>query len=407
MLLQRIKRNPIKTVVFTSTILSSSFYLSDDKRRHQTTRLFHAGARISNLVLTAGIMVADYTYHLYWRYTKELEHIANKQDELKSLQKDQEYYLLQYIHYSKNMKPNTPKEQQEIERMKWWKKVQETRKIMDNLTEEINSLYKTNRDLFYSDLHKRNAIRLRDMCAKNGGIYVKLGQHLAMLDHVVPREYREYLVSLLADTPPSSYESIERIFQEDFNNLKPLQIFDSFEIKPIASASLAQVHIAYKDGKKYAVKVQHEGLLDGAHADLLMITKIVDVLSANFRDFNYRWLTREMNLNLPLELNFLNELKNIDMVKKDLKETIKTGDVVVPETIREYSSERVLTMSFEEGFHLNNKKELQNLQLQGIDVSTLVSKIFSEQIFKHGFVHCGKPQSFFLLSYSSCFLLFL
>jgi aarF domain-containing kinase len=378
-MISRIVKSPITKVTLGTGAIGSAIYLYDEKRRRHAIRIANAGWRITNLVLTAGVMVTDYTYNLYFKYTKELEVVSQRQDRLKQLQKDQETYLKSYM----RDRPN---------RAQWWEKVVQTRKIMDDLTEEINELYRQNRDLFYSDLHRRNALRLRDMCASNGGIYVKLGQHIAMLDHVVPREYRQHLTCLLADTPPSSYDSIERIFQEDFNS-SPKEIFDSFETKPIASASLAQVHIAYKDGKKYAVKVQHEGLRDGAAADLLVITKIVDVLSHYFEDFNYRWLTREMNYNLPLELDFLKEIGNILQVKRDLKDMVKSGDVALPTPIEPYSSQRILTMSFEEGFHLNNVEQMKSLKLKGIDVSTLVSQIFSEQIFRHGFVHCDPHEA--------------
>jgi aarF domain-containing kinase len=65
-------------------------------------------------------------------------------------------------------------------------------------------------------LHERNAIRLRDMCSQNKGIYIKLGQHLAMLDYMFPSEYQEILSSLLANTPTSSIESVRRVIHSQF-----------------------------------------------------------------------------------------------------------------------------------------------------------------------------------------------
>ena len=59
-------------------------------------------------------------------------------------------------------------------------------------------------------VHNRCAIRLRDMCAQNLGVYIKLGQHIAMLDHLFPEEYHHHLSSLLSKTPQSSYEAVRR-----------------------------------------------------------------------------------------------------------------------------------------------------------------------------------------------------
>jgi hypothetical protein len=386
----------IPTSVLVTGAAATGIYLYDDKRRRRVTRLCYAGLRIANLVGTAGVMIGDYTYCLYYKYTKELEDLSQKQNMLKKLQKDQEGYMINYMKY---YRANSSEAQA------WLDKVNSNRKAMDALTEEITALYRKNRDLFYGELHRRNGIRLRDMCARNGGIYIKLGQHIAMLDHVIPREYQDSLFTLLANTPPSSYDSIERIFQEDFDK-KPTEIFDSFESKPIASASLAQVYIAYKDGVKYAVKVQHEGLREGLDANLIVITAIVNFLSSRFREFNFNWLTKEMNYNIPLELDFLNEIKNIHMVTKEMSSFIEKGDLSVPKAMEKYSSERILTMTFEEGCHLNNMKEIESLGLSCLDVSTLVSYIFSEQIFRIGFVHCGKKLlSSFCLLYSSCLFL--
>ena len=106
----------------------------------------------------------------------------------------------------------------------------------------------------------------------------------------------------------------------------PEEIFDTFESVPIASASLAQVHIATKNNQKYAVKVQHEGLAESAYVDMLVITKIVSCIPLVFKEFNYDWLSAEMNRNVPLELDFKIERENILKTTEMLREFIKTGE---------------------------------------------------------------------------------
>ena len=120
-----------------------------------------------------------------------------------------------------------------------------------------------------------------------------------MLDYILPGEYALVLRSLLDKNPSSSIDSIRSVIHKDLGAY-PEELFASFEETPIASASLAQVHIATgKDGKKYAVKIQHDGLLESSEGDRLAITFIVALLSRLFKDFNYNFLTREMNQNLP------------------------------------------------------------------------------------------------------------
>jgi aarF domain-containing kinase len=241
-------------------------------------------------------------------------------------------------------------------------------------------------------IHIRNAKRLRDMCAENGGLYIKLGQHLAMLDHVMPMEYPGILTTLLANTPTSSIESVKRVFQEDLGR-SPEELFDTFETIPIASASLAQVHVATKNGQKFAVKVQHEGLVEGSDIDRFVITKIVDVLGDLFSGFRYQWLTKEMNLNLPKELDFQCEKENLLQATKNLQSFIQRGDVAVPKPITDISSKRILTMTFEEGVYVSRIKDISHYQIDASDISTLISRVFSEQIFRHGFVHCDPHEA--------------
>ena len=96
-------------------------------------------------------------------------------------------------------------------------KIIDTRDLMDRITEEIS-------DLLASTAHKRNAthtrnaIRLTKMCASNGGLYIKLGQHIAMLDYIVPEEYRQELTSLLGQTPQTSWESVRRVVKDELGD---------------------------------------------------------------------------------------------------------------------------------------------------------------------------------------------
>jgi aarF domain-containing kinase len=240
----------------------------------------------------------------------------------------------------------------------------------------------------FEAVHKRSATRLRIMCSRNKGVYVKLGQHVAMLDHIVPQAYQDELCKLLADNPHSSFESVRRVIKSELGRY-PEEIWERFEPTAIASASLAQVHIAYdKAGNKYAVKVQHEDLRNGAHGDMLAITFLIHLLSSMFKDFNYDWLAREMNKNLPLELDFENEVKNMKKCALLLRDLVQAGDVVVPTPDESLASSRVLTMGFEQGSYVTDIAAINRMGLDPAHVARLISVAFCEQMYRHGFVHC-------------------
>ena len=77
----------------------------------------------------------------------------------------------------------------------------------------------------------------------------------------------------------------------------------------------------------------------------------VDLVSRIFQDFNYNWLARELELNLPQELDFEHEADNLNKCRVLLKDMIDSGDLALPEVVK--VSNRVLVMSFEEVSEFN------------------------------------------------------
>lgn len=66
-----------------------------------------------------------------------------------------------------------------------------------------------------SEVHTEAAKMLLDLCCSNKGVYVKVGQHLATLDYLVPSEYIKVMKVLHADAPKSSLKSVYKVLQED------------------------------------------------------------------------------------------------------------------------------------------------------------------------------------------------
>lgn len=349
-------------------------YLDDHQKLRRT---LSAGYRVGSLVSCVGLMTSDYAYHYYWKQRDISHQLDMKRSSFKSFQLSYQSHLDQ-----------VGRSQTAADKAAAGLLANECKQRIGLLSTDIHALSEF-RDADNRLLHIRNACRLRDMCMRNRGVYIKLGQHLAMLDHIMPAEYQDVLCALLDQNPTSSLASVERIFAEDFG-ATPSQLFDKFEPVPIASASLAQVHIAWKNGRKYAVKVQHEGLREGSAFDRLVITQLVDLMPLLFPQFRYSWLTKEMNKNIPMELDFRQERQNLEQARHCLADLVAAGDVAIPSADPALCSARVLTMSFEEGSYVNR---LDGLSLNKVEIADLISRIFSEQIFRHGFVHCGKPSA--------------
>ncbi|KAJ7959656.1 Protein kinase [Quillaja saponaria] len=241
------------------------------------------------------------------------------------------------------------------------------------------------------EVHLRSAHKLQELCFKNGGIYIKLGQHIGQLEYLVPQEYVQIMrESMLNKCPVSSYDQVCEVIKKELGE-EPEKIFSEFDPVPIASASLAQVHVARThDGQKVAVKVQHTHMTDTAAADHAIVEFIVNSLHWIFPSFDYRWLIDEMSESLPKELDFLIEAKNSEKCLYNFQRLSPhiANYVYVPRVYWTLSTSKLLTMEFIDGAQINDVKTIWRLGLQPKEVSTLVSQAFAEMMFKHGFVHC-------------------
>ena len=240
--------------------------------------------------------------------------------------------------------------------------------------------------------HQRAANRLLDLCRRNGGVYIKIGQHLANLDYLLPDEYIATLSSLFDDTPQTSYENVAAVIAEELG-APPDALFDGFERQPMASASLAQVHVAYDKatGRKLAVKVQHRGLRETSRGDLYALVSVVHWAERVFADsFTYGWLADEIAPHLPKELDFVNEGRNAERAAHALQTYHQELDCVVPKIDWSHTTARVLTMEFEEGTKATNVEAIRAMGLQPRQVAHLISSVFASQIFgdSGGWVHC-------------------
>ncbi|CAK5281577.1 unnamed protein product, partial [Mycena citricolor] len=151
-----------------------------------------------------------------------------------------------------------------------------------------------------SECHSRSASHVLKALLANGGIFIKLGQHMASV-MVLPREWTSAMRPLQDKCDPTSFEDIEALFRSDVGaSLNDL--FYDFNPVPIGVASLAQVHVARdrKSGRRVAVKIQHPHLAEFCDVDMAVVESSLGWIKYWFPDFEFTWLADEMKINLPL-----------------------------------------------------------------------------------------------------------
>ena len=207
------------------------------------------------------------------------------------------------------------------------------------------------------------------------------------MNYLLPPEWTQTFVPLQDKCPVSSFESIERMFEKDTNE-ELWDYFSEFAKEPIGAASLAQVHIATikESGRQVAVKVQHPELQQWAPLDLALTKYTFSTLKRFFPEYDLEWLSSEMEVSLPKELDFEEEAENAGRMKAHF-EKLPELPLVIPEVL--WAKKRILVMACESG---SRPDDLEYLDRNGIDrdeVSATLARIFNEMIFGDGApLHC-------------------
>jgi len=237
--------------------------------------------------------------------------------------------------------------------------------------------------------HKRCAERTLEAMEKNGSVFIKLGQHLSSLNYLLPNEWCDTFVPLQDKCPVSSYESIREMVKHDTGHDLE-EFFEDFEEKPIGAASLAQVHLATikETGQRVAVKVQHPNLDEWAPLDLALTRFTFATLKRVFPEYDLTWLSEEMEVSLPQELNFHSEAENAIRARNYFAELHNPMlPVVIPRVI--WARRRILVMEYITGHRPDDLEYLDSHHIDRDEVSAALARIFNEMIFgTNAPLHC-------------------
>lgn len=253
----------------------------------------------------------------------------------------------------------------------------------------LNKQYNTDDEYLnaLSKTHKQAAEITLNALRKNGGIYIKLGQHISAMTYLLPFEWTETMICLQSECPESTLEELIEMFENDTGE-KFNDYFESFESKPIGVASLAQVHKAKlkENGQEVAVKLQHPSLSKFVPLDVALTQFVFDMMYKVFPDYPLTWLGEEMQESIFVELDFRYEAQNAKKTADYFKDYLKLTALRIPNVYT--ALPRILVMEFIGGARLDDLKYIDSHNISRSEICGCLAHIFNNMIFKSGFVHC-------------------
>ena len=210
-------------------------------------------------------------------------------------------------------------------------------------------------------LNKNNAEDIYDSLKQLKGSALKVAQMLSMEKSILPQAYVEKFSLSQFSVPPLSAPLVIKTFKKYFGK-HPEELFDTFNATSVNAASIGQVHLAEKDGKKFAVKIQYPGVAESIASDLALV-KPIAIKMFNIKGKDSDKYFKEVENKLIEETNYILELQQSKAVVEACNHI---PNLKFPNYYEEFSSERIITMDYMKGEHLsefvqhNTDQELSN-----------------------------------------------
>lgn len=243
------------------------------------------------------------------------------------------------------------------------------------------------------------AKELTDALEQMGPTFIKLGQVLSTRPDLVPAAYVTALQRLQDRVTPFDTDTLETIVSVELGGARLSKAFSRFDPRPIAAASLGQVHrAALRDGRDVVVKVQRPGIQKRVADDLATLEPIASFFDKHTlagRTYEFGLMLEEFKVSLLRELDYLCEAKNLRALHDNLS---AFPHIVVPRPIDDYTTSRVLTMEFIAGSKITALSPVVLTEIDGMTLASEVFRAWLKQILVDGMFHADPHPGNILLT---------
>lgn len=229
--------------------------------------------------------------------------------------------------------------------------------------------------------------QLADDFERLGPTYVKLGQLLSTRPDILPEAYLKALTRLQDDVAPISWEEVEHTISEELG-VSPQRAFAEINTQPLAAASLGQVHRGrLRDGREVVIKVQRPGIRGQVADDLAALNEIAQVIDAHTeagRRYQFSRIVRSLRNSLLNELDYRREAENCRVIRDNLRQFPR---IVLPEPILDFTTSRVLTMTYLSGVKITDVSPAVLIELNRESLADELMHAYLHQILVDGIFH--------------------
>ncbi|TXG35760.1 ABC1 kinase family protein [Seonamhaeicola maritimus] len=242
-------------------------------------------------------------------------------------------------------------------------------------------------------LNKNNASDIYDGLKQLKGSALKVAQMLSMEKSILPQAYVEKFSLAQFSVPPLSPPLVIKTFKKYFGE-HPNEFFDTFNATSVNAASIGQVHIATKNGKKLAVKIQYPGVAQSIASDLAMV-KPIAMSMFNIKGKDSDKYFKEVEYKLVEETNYILEVAQSKEISNACHHI---SNLKFPKYYEDFSSERIITMDYMEGEHLSEFTSHNTNQEKSNKLGQALWDFYMYQIHNLKKVHADPHPGNFLIS---------
>jgi len=240
--------------------------------------------------------------------------------------------------------------------------------------------------------HSENAKEVFKEFTKLRGTALKIAQGMSMDQGFLPEAFAEVMTQAQYSVPPINKALVRSIIKRELGDY-PEKLFKSFDSVAFAAASIGQVHRAeLKDGRKVAIKIQYPNVRETINSDMAVAKALAKRLIKKGSDIEPYF--QEIRNTLLEETDYEHEGTQIDQFRA----RFGSDEVLIPEWIQEFSTGRVLCMTFIEGKHLGELLAQEPSQEERNRFGQLLWDFFHEEIRLGGYVHADTHPGNFLFT---------